>query len=171
VKIANRNAYVTFFSSALSILVLAGCSKPSAELMSPPPTPPPPPFYVTETATGGSFEVEFNPKVDVIFLVDDSESMLDEQATLQRAASDFVNGFAKNGLIDYRVGVMTVYDSRRYGPGKANENPYPEGKLRPLKLPEGSPLDASTLPPYVSRFEGSDEVLKATLNVGVIPGT
>lgn len=160
---------VSLLSATLGLCFLAGCSQPSANLMSPPPPPPPAPVYVTETATGGSFEVEFNPKVDFIFVVDDSESMLDEQATLQAAAADFVNGFGKNSLIDYRGGVMTVYDSRRYGPGKVNENPFPEGKLRPLKIPEGSPLDASILPPYVSRFEGSDEVLKATLNVGVIP--
>lgn len=147
----------------LSLVLLAGCAKPSADLMSPPPT------VIHDKLIGGGIEIEFKPQLEVLFVIDNSESMLDEQVKLQAAAQKFVKDFGKNSLIDYRVGVMTVYDSRRYGPGKVVENPYPEGKLLTLKKPEESSLDLSNHPPYVTRFDGSDEVMKATLNVGVIP--
>lgn len=150
-------------AAAVVLPLIASCAKPSGELMSPPPT------VQHDKLIGGELQIEFNPQVEVIFVVDNSDSMIDEQAKLQEAAQKFVVDFGKNSLIDYRVGVMTVYDSRRYGPGKALENPYPEGKLLALKNPEGSSLDLSNHPPYVSRFDGSDEVMKATLNVGVIP--
>lgn len=147
----------------LFVAFASGCTKPGAELMSPPPT------VTHDQLSSDGVEIEFNPKVDIIFVVDNSESMLDEQKKLQAAAVKFVESFGKNTLVDYRVGVMTVYDSRRFGPGRAVENPYPEGKLLPLKDQNGAILDPLTHPPYVSRFEGSSEILKSMLNVGVIP--
>jgi hypothetical protein len=147
----------------LTLSILGACAKPSADLMSPPPT------VEHDKLVGGGVEIDFHPEVDVIFVVDNSESMADEQEKLRQAAQSFVADFGKNSLIDYRVGVMTVYDSRRFGPGKVVENPYPEGKLLPLKTPEGMSLDLSNHPPYVSRFDGSDKVMEATLNVGVVP--
>lgn len=106
---------------------------------------------------GGQMNFELNPKVDILFVIDNSESMLSAQEKLQKASDLFVDGFGENSLIDYRVGVITVYDSRRCGNedknGKIIEC-YPEGRLRT---------------PFITRGNGAKDNIRAAINVGVLP--
>ncbi len=145
-------------------------------------------------ATGGMLNVEFNPAVDILFVVDNSESMKDEQEYLRKGIASFVKAFGENSSIDYRVGVITVFDSGRCGRlyNGAIKDCYPAGQLQPLKSyvevdkldKDGKPVlqadgktpvkelvakATSSAPGFVTRGEGAAEVLKATLDVGAMP--
>ena len=124
----------------------------------------PPIEYKTDRLSSDGLEYEFNPKVDILFVIDHSDSMLEEQTKLKEAADRFVESFGENSLIDYRVGIVSVHDSRRCGTvDPKTQLPiecYPEGRLRPLK---GAPSTAS---PFVVRNEGAQKILKESLAFG-----
>lgn len=150
---------------AIAFLAGIGCAKgKSSDLYSPPPV-------ISENgAKGSGIKVDFNPQLDVLFVIDNSASMKDEQARLRDAISRFVHGFGENSFIDYRVGVITVYDSQHCGkPNKHNDfktwECYTQGKLQPVKDAQGNVIANSA---YVQRGEGAAEILKATLNVGAL---
>ncbi|MCS6838945.1 MAG: hypothetical protein NZ480_08870 [Bdellovibrionaceae bacterium] len=53
--------------------------------------------------------IEFiNPKVDILFVVDDSSSMSSHQSNLAQNIARFLNQFVKRRDIDYQVGVITT---------------------------------------------------------------
>lgn len=153
------------FVLTLFAVAAIGCAKEKgADIYSPPPK------VVEGGATGGEAQIDFNPKLDVLFVIDNSESMSDEQAALRNAISKFVNAFGENSFIDYRIGVISVYDSTSCGtPNKHNSGKnwdcYPEGKLQPVRDAQGNPV-ANGL--YVQRANGASEILKSTLNIGAL---
>lgn len=152
---------------ALLLTGIAGCARKKAIDEYAPTTP-----YVAETVAGGQMTFEFNPKVVVLFVIDNSTSMGEKPdknrasslEKLQKGVDLFVDGtnekpgFGENNVIDYRVGAITVYDHRRCGTidPKTNDtiNCYPEGKLRK---------------PFVTRGENSKQKIKDALNVGTLP--
>jgi len=78
-----------------------------------------------------------DPKVNVLFVVDNSGSMQSYQDKLVRNIELFSNRFFKNKRIDYKIGVVPVYDSKYlndqtvYRSGKRKMNAL--GELLPLK--------------------------------------
>jgi hypothetical protein len=163
---------------------LMGCAKStSSDVMAKPEE------VVQGKATGGTMQVEFNPAVDILFVVDNSNSMEKAQGWLREGIAEFVDGFGENSSVDYRAGVITVYDTGRCGrvyKGQVRDC-YPAGQLQPIKTiakvdvldAEGKPVfeaDGKTIkkqekfvagqPGFVSRGEGSAAILKATLDVG-----
>jgi hypothetical protein len=140
-----------------------GCQgSPSAYLAAPPVQ-----LHV-DKSQGQSPKFELKSKVDIVFLIDNSESMLNEQDRLIAGIDKFVDSFGENAFIDYRVGVLTVYDSHfeqslcntpvRLKNGSIDESGkvvecYPEGKLRS---------------PFITRSEGAKETLRNALRVGTL---
>lgn len=116
------------------------------------------------TLDGGRSQLDFNPQVDILFVVDNSASMKPAQENLSRNIHRFVEGFRKNRMIDYHIGVISVWDSsERFS--RKKQDPYAIGELRRIKNPQGQILKAN----YVSRFQGADQVLASTLLIGIAP--
>ncbi|NCN41257.1 hypothetical protein GW916_08405 [bacterium] len=110
----------------------------------------------------------FDPRVDILFVVDNSASMEVHQRNLRKNIDQFVNSIAKTKVIDFQIGVTTVYDSTRYGSEVKKEcngiqNYLENGELTALKG-----IAAPVEEKFVNRREGFASVLEQTLNVGVI---
>jgi hypothetical protein len=78
--------------------------------VTPPPSPAPSPApSVTSQAGFNEFNVPAvsSPKVDMLFVVDNSGSMAEEQSILQSSFSSFISGFIANG-VDFHIGVITT---------------------------------------------------------------
>jgi hypothetical protein len=52
--------------------------------------------------------IAFNPKLDILFVVDDSGSMSGHQSNVAAIADGFIRGIQGNGLIDYHIGVVST---------------------------------------------------------------
>jgi hypothetical protein len=66
--------------------------------------------------TGGS-KVSFNRAVDILFVVDDSGSMMDHQANLAKNIQLFTQGIMANQILDYHIAVTSSnMDSDPYQP-------------------------------------------------------
>lgn len=160
----------------LFVLLTAGCQSKSSDLVDPPES------YQAVEASGTGISVEFNPKVDILFLIDDSYSMRPHQARLVRNIDRFVEAFAQFDVIDFHIGAVTVWDSRRYRSALNPEgvvpevssdgfrNFYPMGQLQPLRAPETHQELLQNLQGqnFVSRTEGFTEILRSTL-LGIEP--
>lgn len=109
-------------------------------------------------------------KVDILFVVDTSESMVVHQENLKENIDRFVESFQRKANVDFHIGVVSVWDSGRYNDPKvvAIKNPYPLGMLRPLKDPAqpGQPVAGAQ---FVTRIPRFSEVLGETLKVGIEP--
>lgn len=116
------------------------------------------------TLDGGARDMDFNPRTDIIFVIDDSDSMKATQENLSRNINRFIEGFRKNRMIDFRIGVISVWDSSERFAAK-NKSGYTQGELRKIKDGNGKTLKSR----YVSRFQGFESALAATLKIGVTP--
>lgn len=115
------------------------------------------------TVDGGEKEV-FKPQVDVLFVIDNSDSMKSAQENLSANINRFVEGFSRNRMIDYHVGVVSVWDrSERFLTKK--KDPYAQGELRYIKDAGGRTLQSR----FVSRFKDAERILAATLKIGIAP--
>lgn len=66
------------------------------------------PAYAPEkSVTDGNTDV-FDPKADILFVIDNSGSMDPHQKNLARNIDLFVSGFLKTSIIDYNIGVITT---------------------------------------------------------------
>jgi hypothetical protein len=123
-------------------LLSAACSPSSPKLM------PPAEVYTELQANGGDFKVDFNPKVDILFVIDNSASMIDSQEALSKNIDRFVEAFAQNEIIDFHIGITTVFDSVRQYPASGTQPSsfkfWPNGQLRPVReLPSGQEVASS----------------------------
>ena len=107
-----------------------------------------------------------DPQVNILFVVDNSQSMRGHQAKLAANIEKFANEFLENSRIDYRIGVVPVYDSRylndkkEYRSGFRKMNPL--GELVPLV---GTNSAEKQL--YITRnTPNPKEVLKNTVLIG-----
>ncbi len=80
---------------------------------------------------------ETRPQLDLLFVIDDSNSMETHQNNLAAAMEDFVEELSHLDLLDYRIAVTPIYDSRRYFKrGQVGDDRYEEGVTewsRPLQ--------------------------------------
>lgn len=67
--------------------------------------------------------------MDILFVVDTSESMCSDQASLSRNINRFVDLFLKNDKIDFHIGVTVTWDSKTYGSAVRK---FKNGELRPV---------------------------------------
>jgi hypothetical protein len=145
----NIKTMTCLLAGAALTLTACGRSK-SSDLMAPPAPKAAPYVYSADKAVGDKLSIEFNPKVDILFVIDNSKSMLDEQTKLRSAIASFIEKLGGSSVLDYRLGVITVYDATHCS--KLN-NCYAAGKLRS---------------PFVSRNDKAADQLKAALEVGVL---
>ena len=66
------------------------------------------PFAPEKSVTDGNASDVFDPKVDILFVVDNSGSMSTHQQNLARNIDLFVGAFLKTSIIDYNIGVTTT---------------------------------------------------------------
>ena len=95
------------------------------------------------------------PKVDILFVIDDSGSMDDEQAALSKNIDKFTESLANQSGIDFHIGAVAIWDTITY---KDMKKDYAQGQLRRLKYPDGSPMPEGT-EPFVSSQKDYDSEL------------
>jgi hypothetical protein len=84
------------------------------------------------------------PMLDLLFVIDDSNSMDPHQKNLANAMSSFTKELSKLNLLDYRIGVTTIYDSKRYFKrGNPEDDRYKQG------VTEFSRLESETINGHV----------------------
>ncbi len=109
-----------------------------------------------------------DPQVNILFVVDNSGSMTGHQAKLAANIEQFANEFLENSRIDYRIGVVPVYDSRYLNDKKV----YGTSGVRKMNaLGELVPLVGTGSPDkqlYITRnTPNPKDVLKKTVLIGV----
>lgn len=113
-----------------------------------------------------STQANFARKVDILFVIDTSESMTKHQENLKLNIDRFVESFKRHVDVDFHIGIVSVWDSIRYN--KAVKEPYEIGKLRPLKDPQKGSQPALSGVQYVTRDEPRfAEILGESLKVGI----
>lgn len=147
---------------------------------------PAPTVYQEKQVQANSVKINVRSEVDVVFVIDDSGSMRAHQANLINNIQSFANGFSRNNLIDFHIGVLSVYDSRRFGEydfekhSRVSEGVVKEtdrdgkrlfdvpGQFKQLKVAQGREDLLKEQPKnFIVKKEGYVEVLKEILNVGV----
>lgn len=98
--------------------------------------------------------------MDILFVVDTSQSMCSDQDSLARNINRFVEMFLKNDKIDFHIGVTVTWDSRLYGNAVRK---YKNGELRPV-FGQGSNVRFVT-----NKTKDLHNTLAKTLYVGFEP--
>jgi hypothetical protein len=120
--------------------------------------------WVTED--GGQSQLDFNPRVDILFVMDNSDSMKTAQANLIKNLNRFTSGITNNKMIDYHIGVVTTWDGKAWNDPKKDgykkANPFGIGELRFAKTIAGT----DSTERFVTKKDSAG-VLASTLKVGV----
>lgn len=136
--------------SGATLAASVACAPENPRLMSPPVK-----YEVAETEAK-PIVLNISPKVDVLMVIDNSASMVDEQETLSKNIDRFANSIAKNGNIDFHIGVVSVWDTAMF---KDMQKDYGKGELRHLKTPDGKEKLPDTFSRYVDSKANYDEFL------------
>ncbi len=83
-----------------------GCGVTSPQRQAPPET------FVALTAEVSQQASLPEPKVNILFVVDNSGSMKNYQKKMSENIELFANSFFENARVDFRIGVVPVYDSK-----------------------------------------------------------
>jgi hypothetical protein len=102
------------------------------------------------------------PKVDILFVIDNSNSMDAHQQNLRRNIPQFLEAFRRKANVDFHIGMVTVYDPKYVVPGKKYF--WENGKLRPIIHPSNSGVMPGDH--FVTRGQGYAALLGRTLNIG-----
>lgn len=145
-------------ASSLSLLALA-CAPANPALTHPAIENTVENFGQANESVAAGAKLAFKPQVDILFVIDNSDSMVKHQEKLKANIDKFVSAFETNKRIDFHIGVTTVWDSRRFGP-IVKEGFHPLGALYPVA---GSPSQT-----FVTRAPGYMRVLGETLKIGVV---
>jgi hypothetical protein len=148
-------------NSVLCLLSLSACQGvKNPDLQSPP---------VNQTlvsAEAPQAAEAMDPKVNIVFVVDNSGSMAPYQEKMAQNIERFAETFFENSRIDYRIGVVPVFDSRYledktvYSSGVRKMNPL--GELIRLR---GEGVPSNQL--YITRDTPNKvEILKKTVQIG-----
>jgi hypothetical protein len=98
------------------MILSAGCYNGDKTLI------PKQPFVPLEVEEG--FSLIFEPKVDILFIIDDSGSMSTAQTKLAQNINLFTTAMEKNKFLDYHIGAITTSN----GPDYASKSGYLQGK-------------------------------------------
>ncbi|WP_413293949.1 hypothetical protein ACLSU7_02330 [Bdellovibrio sp. HCB185ZH] len=115
------------------------------------------------TEDGGQSQLDFNPRVDILFVTDNSDSMKSAQANLIKNLNRFTNGISNNKMIDYHIGVISTWDAKWDKADSKKADTYSIGELRNVKSIAGT----SAKERYVTKKD-SAAVLANTLKIGVV---
>jgi hypothetical protein len=114
------------------------------------------------------------PKVDIYFVIDDSNSMDVHQANLRANISRFIEKIVAEKTIDFHIGVGRIWDSGRYIPsvvppvcsatGQVNYELNGKGGLLPVKAGDNPLFNGER---FISRKEGYEKVLESSIELGI----
>jgi hypothetical protein len=151
----------TYSSALLLAGLLSACSPAAPTLQSTPKTD----GEAATVAAPVSAKTAFVRKIDILFVVDTSDSMVKHQENLKANIDRFVDSFKKHSDVDFHIGVVSIWDSVRYN--KIVKEPYALGKLRPLHDPLNREATVAGVP-YITRSQNRfSDVLGETLKVGI----
>lgn len=105
---------LTYSAALIGAMVsgLMACSPETPKLV-------PRPEVKKERVRNVGTRVTFNPRVDILFVVDDSGSMSTHQQNLSKNIQLFTSGIQSNQILDYHIGVITTsMDSFGRTPGR-----------------------------------------------------
>lgn len=155
----NRTLRVSFISSVLLLslsLLTASCDHTNNTRMTPPEI-----REKVQEKGGEIFELTTSNAVDILFVIDNSESMKNHQENLSRNIHQLVSSVEKNKTLDYHIGITPIFDFR-YGNEIKKFNP--NGYLLPLKgKTNGQPQY------YYTREHNNINLLAESLLIGVLP--
>jgi hypothetical protein len=123
------------------------------------------PQYASAQQTAAVTRDVSRPQLDILFVIDNSDSMVPKQDVLAANLDQFVNEFAKDNAIDFHIGVVSIFDSHRYG--TVVKDFIPNGQLQQLK--DATHQVIPNRLPYLDNSPGFTDILKSTLKMGVIP--
>ncbi|MDZ4083339.1 MAG: hypothetical protein U1E10_10410 [Bdellovibrionales bacterium] len=149
--------------SGAAILAAAGiaCSPENPRLMAPPVK------YGVAATESKPQVLNVTPKVDIMMIIDNSDSMLDEQNDLSRNIDRFTTGLAANSGIDFHIAAVSVWDTVTF---KEMQKDHGPGELRRLKRPDGKPMPEE-FGRFVSSRTNYDEYLAGQgFKLGKEPG-
>lgn len=160
-----RNSYQAARIGILGAAILAAagiaCSPENPRLMAPPVK-----YGVAATESKPQI-LSVTPKVDIMLVIDNSDSMLDEQNDLSRNIDRFTTGLAANSGIDFHIAAVSVWDTITF---KEMQKDHGPGELRRLKRPDGKPMPEE-FGRYVSSRANYDEYLAGQgFKLGKEPG-
>ncbi len=114
---------ILFPCALIMLLGMLSCSPQSPKLQEK--------VYTQQVANG--VNLDFNPKVDILFVFDDSGSMESHQVRLSKNVEVITNSISKNRVLDYHIGVISTtqgqYDYRantNWGGRLVNSPGYPK---------------------------------------------
>jgi len=137
-------------------LLLISCDHTNSRKMTPPEV-----RDNSGKAEGEIAELKISNAVDILFVIDNSESMKVHQENLARNINKLVTVIENNKTLDYHIGITSVFD-KRYGFEIAKFNP--NGFLFPLKG------DTKGLPTnYYTREHNNIDLLAKSLLIGILP--
>lgn len=146
----------------LSFAFIVACGSKNSDLQAP-----------AETFSAVTLEAERtqsvkDPKVNILFVIDNSGSMKSYQEKLPRNMKLFADRFFKESRLDYKIGVVPIYDSKYlndqtvYRSGKRKMNAL--GELVPLK---GLAPDEKPGQVFITRdTKDAENVFLQTVNLG-----
>lgn len=112
------------------------------------------------TEDGGQSQLDFNPQVDILFVIDNSDSMKSAQSNLVSNIGRFTEKIVQNKMIDFHIGVISTWDSsERFATTK--KDPFGIGELRFVKSATGQSSDAR----FITRQ--NQNLMASTLAIGV----
>lgn len=160
-----RNSYQAARIGILGAAILAAagiaCSPENPRLMAPPVK-----YGVAATESKPQI-LSVTPKVDIMLVIDNSDSMLDEQNDLSRNIDRFTTGLAANSGIDFHIAAVSVWDTITF---KEMQKDHGPGEFRRLKRPDGKPMPEE-FGRYVSSRANYDEYLAGQgFKLGKEPG-
>jgi hypothetical protein len=116
------------------------------------------------TEDGGQSNLEFNPKIDILFVTDNSDSMKTAQENLKHNIDKFTAGIIQNRMIDYHIGVTSTWDSSERAL-KAKKDSYQVGDLRFIKDSKGKSYSQR----FLTRSHASPDMIASSIDIGVTP--
>jgi hypothetical protein len=141
------------------LLFIQACGVVSPQRQAPPET-----FSVASEELSQSEDLP-EPKVNILFVVDNSGSMKPYQTKMAQNIALFAEAFFDNVRVDYRIGVVPVYDSKYLD----DQTVYPKNGLRKMNpLGQLVPLKGlSSDQLFITRETANPkEVLKETVMIG-----
>ena len=157
-------------SSLLSFLAMS-CAPKSPELGSQPAAP-------VAASQDAKPDEKFQPKVDILFVMDNAEAMKQHQDNLSANIDKFAAVFKGAGTdaLDYHIGVTSLFDPTRWVKG-AKDCDFDNGQLRTLKHQIPDPANAGQMIDetiagrnFVTNADADvASILKSTLKLGEQP--
>jgi hypothetical protein len=158
----------------LSLLGIIGCSPKSKELSVqklPPEEKVEIPQYdpITQqefnwiTIDGGQSSLDFNPRIDILFVIDNSESMESAQRNLKLNIDKFTSGIIRNKMIDFHIGIISTWDNSNRALNAKQESDPKIGEFRNVQDSKGKFYSQK----YLSR--NTQELITSSINIGIQP--